>query len=112
MTSILAFFHLDDPASLKRALAVALTALATLLRPILSAKGIPVPDDEQMTALAGLVAMYVLQSGAKSIVQAHADGKVAAAKVDTVEKADAVIAAALKPSSDEAVTPAGGSVTP
>lgn len=95
MTRLLAFFHLDSPDSLKRAVAVGLTALATLVRPFLAAKGIPTPDDEQMTALAGLVALYVLQSGVKSTVEAHAAGKVAAAQVVTSAQADAVLDRAI-----------------
>lgn len=95
MNSVFAALHLNDPASLKRAFTVILTAVAFFVRPVLQARGVPMPSDEQMTALAGVVATYILQSGAKSIIEAHAEGKVAAAQVDSIAKADSVITAAI-----------------
>lgn len=91
MNKLLTFVHLDDPASLKRALAVILTGATVVFRPWLQERGLPMPDDEQMTVLAGLVAAYILQSGGKSIVEAHAAGKVEAKKVETTGQAVDVI---------------------
>lgn len=66
LTAILAALHLDDPASLKRALATGFGAGVILATPFLRAHGIPAPTDEMVLGLAGLVATFVLQSGARS----------------------------------------------
>jgi len=80
---ILTTLHLDDPASLKRAIATILTGVALLLlggvNSFLSAHGLPTIDQATVTAamgsLAGVVAIYLLQSGANSAIQKQVDGK-------------------------------------
>jgi uncharacterized membrane protein YccC len=71
---ILAAFHLDDPSSLKRALATMIGGLVVLLiDPILAAKGMPAVSDTALELFAGLIAGFVLQSGAKSAIVAKAE---------------------------------------
>lgn len=98
---------LKDPGSVKRLVILALTALVTLVRPFLDARGIPVPDDASMAVIGGVVATYLIQSSAHSIAKAKIAGQAAAAQVDNVAKADAVIAAHI--ASDAAPTPPRGS---
>ena len=105
MTKVLETLHLDSPDSLKRFIVAGLGALVVLLHLLLAKYGIPAPDDAALAVFGGIVATYLLQSGAKSIAEANAAGKVAAAKVDSVAKADAVIAAAIVQSQEAAPTP-------
>ena len=73
MLRILAAFHLDDPGSLKRALTTALGGLVVLaVNPILHAKGLPEVSDTALELFAGMLATFVLQSGAKAAVVAKA----------------------------------------
>lgn len=95
MTKLLEALHLDSPDSLKRFLVLVVSAVVVLLSPLLARFGLPVPDDTAIAAFVGLISVFLLQSGAKSIAAANAAGKVEAAKVDSVAKADAVIAAAI-----------------
>lgn len=67
MHKILAALHLDDPASLKRALTTALSAMALLsLNPILTKLGMAPVSDATVASVAGLITIFVLQSGLKS----------------------------------------------
>lgn len=67
MHKILAALHLDDPASLKRALTTALSATALLsINPILLKVGVQPISDATIASVAGLVTVFVLQSGLKS----------------------------------------------
>jgi hypothetical protein len=100
MDKILAALHLDDPASLKRALTSALGTIVLLgVNPLLSshpAWGIPPVSDANLGMVAGLLATFLLQSGANSVAAKLADaksaGEAAAAQVDSVPKAAAVLA--------------------
>ena len=79
---ILAAFHLDDPASLKRAITTALGGLAILaVNPFLQARGLPTVSDTALELFAGLVAGFVLQSGANSIALKSGQAKVAVAEM-------------------------------
>ena len=72
MMNILAAFHLDDPASLKRALAAAFGGLVLLLSPFLQSKGVPVPSESAQMAVAGLIATFIAQSAYKSAAAINA----------------------------------------
>ena len=91
MSGILEAMHLDDPASLKRAIALIVGALGVVGVKV----GMPQVDDNVLALIAGLVATYLAQSGANSVAAklaaAKGAGEVAAAKVDTVEKAAEVL---------------------
>lgn len=96
MTSLLAFLHLDDPASLKRALASALGFLTlVVVNPLLASKGLPTLSDANLEAAAAVLTSFILQSGLNSIQQKKSDamaaGDAAAAKVTTVAQADAAL---------------------
>lgn len=73
LTAVLAAFHLDSPDSLKRALVTLMGGAVLLAAPLLASHGIPVPSDGVLEVFAGLVAAFVLQSGAKAAVVAHAE---------------------------------------
>ncbi len=106
LTNLLAALHLDQPDSLKRALAALFGGIATValpaLNPVLAAHGLPsIPAESipgAMAALAGLTATFLLQSGANAAVAKLADAKAAgataAAAVTTVDQANAVLKAA------------------
>lgn len=82
MLRILAAFHLDDPASLKRAITTALGGLAILaVNPLLQARGLPIVSDTALELFAGLIAGFVLQSGANSVALKVGQAKVAAAEM-------------------------------
>lgn len=69
LLKILAAFHLDAPDSLKRAIATAIGGLVVLLiDPFLLSRGMPPVSDTALQLFAGLIAGFVLQSGAKSAV--------------------------------------------
>ena len=94
MTSILEALHLDDPASLKRAIASGLGFIVLLLvNPFLQSKGLPTVSDGEIASAAGVLAVFIAQSGAKSIAAAKATGDAAAATVVTPEDAAKVLAA-------------------
>lgn len=85
LTKILTALHLDDPASLKRAIATVLGTLCLLLvNPLLSKVGLPPVSDEVLLGLAGLIATFVLQSGLKSAAEV---------KVTTPSEADKALGA-------------------
>lgn len=97
MTALLAALHLDQPDSLKRALASLFGFLSlVLVNPLLAAKGLPTISDANIAAAAAIVATFVAQSGANSIAAkkaAAADAGTAAAAVVTTEaQANAVLA--------------------
>lgn len=74
LLKILAAFHLDSPDSLKRAIATAIGGLAVLLiNPFLVARGLPPVNDVAIEAFAGLLVVYVIQSGAKAALVARAE---------------------------------------
>jgi len=92
MNTVLAVFHLDSPDSLKRAIVTALGGLVLLfVNPLLASKGWPQVSDTGLEAFAGVVATFLLQSGANSATQKLADakqaGSSAAAKVTTLDDA-------------------------
>lgn len=102
MDKILAAFHLDDPASLKRAIVLALGGVVTLaVNPFLQSKGIPGVSDTALEMFAGLVATFLLQSGLKSaaaqLADAKAAGATAAATIVTPADAAAKLGEAAKP---------------
>ncbi|MDP1826643.1 MAG: hypothetical protein Q8L48_25455 [Archangium sp.] len=67
MTKLLAALHLNDPASLKRALTAALSAMALLaINPLLIKWHMPPISDAVIASVAGIIAIFVLQSGLKS----------------------------------------------
>jgi len=95
MTKILAVFHLDDPASLKRFLLLVITALISLSSPTLQKWGIQMPSDGVLEMFVGLVAVFLLQSGIKSAAVSHGEAVAAAnAEVTTPEQAKLIIDAA------------------
>ena len=95
VTKILAVFHLDDPASLKRFLLLVITAAVSLAAPWCASKGWPVPSDAVLETLAAVVAVFLLQSGIKSAAVAHGEAvAAAAAEVTTPEQAKAILDAA------------------
>ena len=95
VTKILAVFHLDDPASLKRFLLLVITALISLASPTLQKWGIQMPSDGVLEMLVGVVAVFLLQSGIKSAAVAHGEAVAAAqAEVTTPEQAKAILDAA------------------
>ena len=103
LTAILAALHLDQPDSLKRALAALLTPPAVILVPIINSTVLVkigvVLTPEQVTAgmyaVAGVLSTYIFQSGAKAAVVAHADA-VAAQPVPIVDAAKAALEAAAQ----------------
>ena len=97
MSKFLAAIHLDDPSSLKRFIVGGASALLVLLAPLLAKWGLPMPSDIQLETFAAIVSVFLLQSGANAIAQANAAGKAAAASIDTLVKADAVLSNAAKP---------------
>lgn len=74
LLKILAAFHLDSPDSLKRAIAIAIGGLAVLLiNPFLTSRGMQPVSDTAIEAFAGLLAVYVIQSGGKAALIARAE---------------------------------------
>lgn len=78
----------------KRAIAVALAAFVALFASKLPLLSEVTP--ERIEWVLGLVAVWLAQSGAKAIVQAHADGKVAVVEAQAKSPA-AALAEAPKP---------------
>ena len=98
MTSLLAALHLDSPDSLKRALASGLGFIVLLLvNPFLQSKGLPTVSDGEIASAAAVLAVFIAQSGAKSIAAAKQAGADAAATVTTPEDAAKVLAAPATP---------------
>ena len=80
LASILAALHLDDPASLKRALTTGVGAVVLLaVNPVLEKYGIPPLSDTVVGVVAALLATFVLQSSSKSKAQITAEMSVAVA---------------------------------
>lgn len=101
MNKILEALHLDDPASLKRAIAAGLGGLALLVvNPLLMKNGIAPLSDDTILGVAGIIASFLLQSGAKSaaalLAEAKAKGEQAGAEVKTVEDAAKVLSGEAK----------------
>lgn len=109
MAALLAFFHLDNPASMKRMIVLGLSAGLVAVGPLLAKYGVPQPSDVQLEVFAGIVVAYLAQSGANSIAASVVAGKAAAAEVkDTdVAKADAGIDAAIKAQKESDAADAG-----
>lgn len=78
----------------KRAIAVAIASIIALFASKLPLLSEVTP--ERIEWVLGLVAVWVAQSGAKAIVQAHADGKVAVVQAQFQSPSEA-LAAAPKP---------------
>lgn len=98
MTSLLASLHLDQPDSLKRALASLLGFVAlVVVNPILVSKGLPPVSDANLAVAAGVLATYLLQSGANAVARTKAEGAAAAAAVVTPADAAKVLADPVKP---------------
>ena len=67
MTRILPALHLSDPSSLKRALTTGISAVMLItINPLLLKVGLTPLSDGVVASVAGVVAIYVLQSGLKS----------------------------------------------
>jgi len=67
MTKLLTALHLNDPASLKRALTAGLSALVLLaINPVLLKWHVPPISDAVIASVAGVIAIFILQSGLKS----------------------------------------------
>jgi hypothetical protein len=67
MTRILTALHLSDPSSLKRALTTGISAvMLIIINPFLLKVGVAPLSDGVIASVAGVVAIYVLQSGLKS----------------------------------------------
>lgn len=67
MTRILTALHLSDPSSLKRALTTGISAVMLItINPFLLKVGLAPLSDGVIASVAGVVAIYVLQSGLKS----------------------------------------------
>ncbi len=83
MTKILTALHLADPASLKRALTTFISAVMLItINPVLVKLTLAPVSDGVIASVAGIVAVYVLQSGLKSrafAVASHATSETAPA---------------------------------
>lgn len=106
---LLKALHLDSPDSLKRVLVTLIGGLCVLLvNPLLTAKGLPPVSDSAIAAFAGLLATFLLQSGANSatakLAAAQAAGAAAGAKV-TPGSADAVLERVAGPGATPPVPP-------
>lgn len=67
MTRILTALHLSDPSSLKRALTTGISAvMLIIINPFLLKVGLAPLSDGVIASVAGVLAIYVLQSGLKS----------------------------------------------
>lgn len=67
MTKLLTALHLSDPSSLKRALTTGISAvILIIINPLLLKVGLAPLSDGVIASVAGVVAIYVLQSGLKS----------------------------------------------
>lgn len=67
MTRLLTALHLSDPSSLKRALTTSISAVMLItINPFLLQVGLAPLSDGVIASVAGVVAIYVLQSGLKS----------------------------------------------
>ncbi|MCA3016479.1 MAG: hypothetical protein INH41_29200 [Myxococcaceae bacterium] len=84
MTRILTVLHLADPASIKRALTTSISAVMLItINPLLLKLSLAPISDGVIASVAGMVAVYVLQSGLKS-------GAIAVAGRGTSEAAHAI----------------------
>ena len=73
MTRLLTALHLSDPSSLKRALTTSISAVMLItINPFLLKAGLAPLSDGVIASVAGVVAIYVLQSGLKSRAVASA----------------------------------------
>ena len=103
MESILAFMHLDDPASRKRAAFALAGGLVTLFaNPVLAKLGMEKVGPAEIAAFAGIVATFIAQSGAKSIAEAKQAGELAAQAIKTSGDATKVFSDPLPPAAPEA----------
>jgi hypothetical protein len=101
MTKLLTILNLSDPASLKRALTTALTAMVLLaINPLLLKLNIPPLSNGVIFSVAGVVAVYILQSGLKSEAIAVAGLNASSPSASTAPPA------ATKPSAPAATPPA------
>lgn len=96
VASFMAAVHLDQPDSLKRFLVFIFGTAATLLiNPFLISKGMPAISDANLLAAAGIVAGFLLQSGANAglakLADAHQAGIEAASSITTPELAAAFL---------------------
>ena len=67
MTRILTALHLNDPASLKRALTTSISAVMLItINPVLVKLSLAPISSGVIASVAGIIAVYVLQSGLKS----------------------------------------------
>jgi hypothetical protein len=67
MIKLLTALHLNDPASLKRALTAALSAMVLLaINPLFIKWHMPPISDAVIASVAGVIAIFILQSGLKS----------------------------------------------
>jgi hypothetical protein len=74
MMRILTALHLSDPSSLKRALTTGISAVMLItINPFLLKVGLAPLSDGVIASVAGVVAIYVLQSGLKSRAIANAN---------------------------------------
>lgn len=91
MTKLLEAVHLDSPDSMKRFLVLVFSLAALLLAPLVAKLGIPMPDDTQIAAFAGVVAAFLAQSGLKAALAAKAAGDAAGAAATPSEAAAKVL---------------------
>lgn len=96
LPKILAALKLDNPASLRRFVVLALGGLVVIVSPYAEKFGLPVPSETTIEVFAAIIVTYLLQSGMTSAAEAKAEGVKAAALVDTTAKADDVLKAAAK----------------
>lgn len=67
MTKLLTALHLADPASIKRALTTSISAVMLVtINPLLVKLSLTPISDGVIASVAGMIAVYVLQSGLKS----------------------------------------------
>ena len=94
MDKALEVLHLDSPDSLKRFVVMVLGVLTlVLVNPLLAKAGIPPVSDSTIQAVAGAIVAYLLQSGLNSAAAARAAGVVEAAKIKSLDEAQAELGA-------------------
>jgi hypothetical protein len=104
MTKLLIALHLNDPASLKRALTAALSAMVLLaINPLFIKWHMPPISDAVIASVAGVIAIFILQSGLKSGAIAVAS-LTASASPQTPEVPATAPAAAVRPAPDAPIT--------
>jgi hypothetical protein len=107
MTKLLTALHLNDPASLKRALTAALSAMVLLaINPLLIKWHIPPISDAVIASVAGVIAIFILQSGLKSGAVAVASLTASTSPQAPDVPAAPVAAASTAADAPVAVTPA------